>query len=338
MQRSSDRRAPLPGFDVQAYHHEMVRLVHARRDLLSLDGPLEDVRFHFLGAGESNVNFRMTVDGAHNFTVRVARRLETEASLIREFNLLRFLPAGFGPQPFLLDASREWLPHPFAILSYLHGSPVQRPSIAHLRTHAARLAQLHTHQVSFWGDPDRVQNRPFNIHDHFNSAVQYWRTAHPWVLEVESVSRLLPLLDEYFNAHASLFTRLSSFSIIHGDACLPNILFDAENVCYIDWEWMSFGDPVLDLAPLCWDIENLPWNSALRPEDREAYLTAYLAHRPDDTLRERLPVWITFIKFTDHLHYRTKAACAELTIHDLPREVYHDAVINIERSLVAQFL
>ena len=173
----------------------------------------------------------------------------------------------------------------------------------------------------------------------FHDGLAYWRTYYPALFEIDVVTQLVPRLDAYTATHNSLFTGLPSFSLIHGDPCVPNVLFDHDGeVHYIDWEWMGYGDPALDVAQLGWDIANPPWQIALVGDRLDAYLGAYQAHRPDPTLRERREVWMAHLKFFDHLHYRTKAQQHRTGANDAPREHYLSAVERIADSLIAQFL
>jgi aminoglycoside phosphotransferase (APT) family kinase protein len=171
----------------------------------------------------------------------------------------------------------------------------------------------------------------------FRDSLAYWRTREPALFDIEVVTQLVPHLTSYFAAHNDLFTGLASFSLLHGDLCVPNILFDHGTVHYIDWEWMAYGDPALDVAQLGWDIANPPWQLVPLGQRLEAYLGAYAAERPDATLRQRREIWMVYLKFFDHLHYRTKAQQqAGAGVGAMTQ--YQAAVERITASLTAQFL
>jgi aminoglycoside phosphotransferase (APT) family kinase protein len=323
--------------DAAVIQHGLARLIHGQHAALGIGEPIGTLATALLGAGESNLSLRVDVNGQPRFTARLAYRPEADAHLAHEFADLALLPPGIGPTPLHLDLSRQYVPYPCAILSFVPGDiHVDWPS-EDLQTHAATLARLHQQQMPCWGATDDLHNGPFDMHERFRASLTYWRTHHPELFEIAVVERLVPRLDAYFAAHNDLFTALPSFSPVHGDLCVPNILFDRGAVRYIDWEWMEYGDPAMDVAQLGWDIANPPWQLCLVGERLDAFLGAYLAHRPDPVLPERRKVWITYFKFFDHLHFRTRAA-QQVTAPPATAPQYVAAVERIEQALVAQFL
>ncbi len=326
------------GADARPYHDGLARLFRANRAALGITDPIDALTTTTLGVGESNLSLRVDVNGRQRFTARLAYRPDAEAHLAREFGALTLLPAGVGPTPLYLDTSRREVSYPCAILSFVPGEPRADWSVEDLRAHAATLARLHHHQVPYWGSIGEEQERPFDMHQRFHESLDYWKAAYPYLFEIDVVARLVLRLDAYIDAHNNLFTSLPAFSLVHGDPCVPNILFDQGEVHYIDWEWMVWGDPALDVAQVGWDIANPPWQIALTRDRLDAYLQAYQAHRSDPTVRERREVWMAHLKFFDHLHYRIKSHQGQMEASDVSREQYGAAVGRISDSLVAQFL
>ncbi len=326
--------------DAQTFHDGLARLFRENHVALGIADPIATLTTTTLGAGESNLSLRVEVNGRQSFTARLAYRAEAKAdvNLAREFEQLTLLPAGVGPTPLYLDLSKRHVPYPCAVLSFVPGAPRAEWSVEDVRAYAATLARLHRPQVPHWGAIGDAHERPFDMRQRFHDSLAYWRTHHPALLEIDTVARLVLRLDAYTAAHNSLFTGLSSFSLVHGDPCVPNVLFDHNGeVRYIDWEWMGYGDPALDVAQLGWDIANPPWQIALVGDRLDAYLGAYQAHRPDPTLRERREVWMAHLKFFDHLHYRTKAQQHQTEANNVSRKHYLSAVERIADSLIAQF-
>ncbi len=324
--------------DARPYHDELARLFRANRAAIGITDPIDTLTTTTLGVGESNLSLRVDVNGRESFTARLAYRPDAEAHLAREFEHLTLLPAGVGPTPLYLDTSRREMPYPCAILSFVPGEPRADWSVEDLRAHAATLARLHHHQVPYWGSIGEEHERPFDMRQRFHKSLDYWKAAYPYLFEIDVVARLVPRLDAYIDAHSNLFTSLPAFSLVHGDPCVPNILFDQGEVHYIDWEWMVWGDPALDVAQVGWDIANPPWQLALTGDRLDAYLHAYQAHRPDPTVRERREVWMAYIKFFDHLHYRTKARPPHIEASNVSPDHYAATVDRIVGSLVVQFL
>jgi aminoglycoside phosphotransferase (APT) family kinase protein len=316
------------------YQDELARLLHAHSAALGIIGPITAVTTSLLGRGESHLSLRVDVNEQQCFTARLAYRPDWDAQLAREFEYLTLLPSGIGPAPLYLDLSKRYVPYPCAILSFVRGASRSDWSSNDLQVHAATLARLHQAQAPHWGGIGDLRQRPFDMRQHFHAALAYWRTHHPDLFSLDVVARLVPRLDDYVTAHNDLFTALHSFSLVHGDMCVPNILFDNSAVRYIDWEWTEYGDPAVDITQLGWDIANPPWQLCLVQDRLDTFLAAYQAHRPDPTLRPRREVWMAYYKFFDHLHFRTRAAQQQ----DRSRQQYVAAVERIERALVAQFL
>lgn len=326
--------------DFQAYQAVLEQLIRSQRTALGLQEAVDTVTTTPLGAGESNISLRITVNGQYDFTLRVAYRADTEDNLAREFALLQQLTPGFGPTPLYLDTSKQLLPYAFALLSFISGEIVTSWTAYHVQLHATRLARLHQPRVPYWNrSREAPRYEPFNMYQEFQAGLAYWRSRYPAIMEVEEVARLIPRLAAYFQQHNDLFTSLPSFSLIHADPCLSNILFTHDDVRYIDWEWTRYGDPAYDIAQLVWDIDNLPWQFTLSEELFALLLHTYLQLRPDPTLRERRNVWMSFIQFFDHLHYRSRVQELMTTFsHTLSQDEYRAVVARITNALSARFL
>ena len=72
--------------------------------------------------------------------------------------------------------------------------------------------------------------------------------------------------------------------LVHGDACLPNFLFSAEQLSgYIDVGNMALGEPEVDLAAAVWSLQhNLGHGYGLE------FLSQYGVEQADEEEVERL--------------------------------------------------
>lgn len=320
--------------DLSPYHPTLEGMLRANAAVLGLREPLGPIHSELLGRGESNLSFRLSLGQQQSFTLRLCHRPEVAQNLEREFTLLGTLPKGFGPRPYLLDTSAEILPGPFALVSYLPGEVQARLTLEQLRAHGCRLAELHNATESHAegaASPD--------IHQEFLSSLAYWRGSHPALLEQPDVKRLILVLGRHFERVSAPLAGSARAVIIHGDPCLPNILFDGAQANYIDWEWTRLGDPAQDLSQVGWHFENPPWQTRLSETDEAAYLDAYQGLRPDPTLLERRRLWVTLYGFFDHLHFRTKEAAQAARGEVLPGELdYAEVVARMYDALTLEFL
>lgn len=326
-------------FDLNAYRSRILDVFRAQRAVLPWNNVPDDVEITMLGIGESNLMLLIEAEGQQPLTVRMAYRHDgAELSLLREFALLRQLPEDLGPQPIFLDMSRQMLPYPFAILSFIPGVTPAEWSEELLRTHATNLARMHSHEASTYTSRDREQvTAPFDLYGIFQQALVHWRVRAPWIFEDQLVQRLLPRLDAYFREHNHLFVSLTRFSLIHGDLCASNILVHEDKVRYIDWEYARYGDGALDFAQLAWEIDNPPWQVRLTESQLTAFFQAYLEQRLDQTLIERYKVWCTYIQFFDHVTHRQTARYPK-ALQAFTSEDYQAIYKRMLNSLARQFL
>jgi aminoglycoside phosphotransferase (APT) family kinase protein len=329
-------------FDLNAYRPRILKMLSRHAAALPWSGSLETVEMTLLGIGESNLMVHLALDGQQPLTMRLAYREErADHFLQQEFHLLQSLPEGLGPRAFALDLSRQLLPYPCAILSFVPGTPLVEYSEEILHRHAVKLARLHAQESATWtertGGTSRQVSEPFDISRRFQQGVAYWRARSPQAFEDELVCRLVPRLDAYFCEQTHLFTALTRFPLVHGDLCASNVMVHEGDVCYIDWEYAGYGDAALDFAQLAWDIESPPWQLQLSEQQLARFFQPYLELHPDPTLAERHAVWCVYIKFFDHFGHRLTASQPR-AVQSFSSATYQAIYQRQLASLARQFL
>lgn len=292
---------------------------------------VERVEVTPIGQGEANLNVLATVNQTHRFNLRIGLRgAESARTLQSEFDLLQLVPKGIGPTAFVVDCSQTQLGYPFMLLEYLAGEVKKTWDTPDLQAHARTLARLHERQFAGHGPIGQLSQAPYDFLHRFAVALDYWQVHHPYLFDIPIVQRLLPPIRHFVSEHASLFTRLRRFSLVHGDAHPLNVLFHADTVRYIDWEMAAIGDPALDLAMIGWGIST-PWQMALTAEQIDNFLATYCALKTDEDLCQRRAVWIVYTMYFDQLYHRTQIA------HDATgKQAY--TVQQIETYLAQRFL
>jgi len=176
----------------------------------------------------------------------------------------------------------------------------------------------------------QLSDPPYDFLERFDTGVSYWQTHHPYLLDIPVVQRLLPAIRQFVSASTDPFARLERFTLVHGDAHPLNILFHGDSACYIDWEWASIGDSAQDIAQLGWEVATA-WQIELTGERLDAFLTAYLALQPDDTLHLRRDLWMITTMYFDQMYHRTQI------LNDATgKQIY--TVQQIETYLIQRFL
>ena len=259
-----------------------------------------------IGQGESNLNLLVTVNGLSRFNLRVGlRNLESERTLQVELDALQEALPGIGPNAYLVDFSRTHVDAPLMILDYVAGAEKVEWSVDDLCAYARTLARLHRRRYDSHGDIGKITQDKYSFLYRFDVAVDYWRDNHPALFDIPFVAMILPAVRRFLAGRNHLFTDLSHFSLVHGDAHPQNIIFTDDGIRLIDWEWASIGDPAMDITTLGWDVSTA-WQIELSGERLEAYLNAYLAELDDPTLRQRRDCWMVYTMSLDQMYHRTQ--------------------------------
>jgi aminoglycoside phosphotransferase (APT) family kinase protein len=305
-------------------------ILRKHRNILYLE-QIEQVELALIGQGEANINLLVTVNRSHRFNIRIGLRgKESERTLQSEFEVLQLLPSGIGPGVFALDFSQTHLPQPYLLLQYITGALKKTWDLADLQLHAHTLARLHQRKFDGHGPIGQLSEAPYDFLYRFDVALNYWQSHHPYLLEIPVVQRLFRPIRHFIVAHRDLFMALRHFTIVHGDLHPLNILFNGDQLCYIDWEMAAIGDPALDVSMIGWDIET-SWQMELTGDHIRDFLDTYLALEPDDTLPQRREVWMIYTMFFDQLYHRTQIP------NDVTgRQLY--TVQQIESYLTQRFL
>ena len=264
--------------------------------------------------------------GPRAVVVRVPHHLqELPRPMSEEFAALVAAPEGIGPRPIHLSAPGEPLS---AELGGGTGDPAYmvvervpgqvRPASAWtddlLAAHARQLAWLHEHTFAGHGDitgTDRLTPR-LSMIDSGSAAMAWWSEHHPDLTVAADVAALWPRVQALFAATEPEFARLEQFSLIHGDAALPNILVSGGVPRYVDWEWAMIGDPARDLAFIGGQVWLEPWYLHLDDSRFARYVQAYCAAvgpgADAAALTARARAWLVNETFFVALHFRRQAA------------------------------
>ena len=143
---------------------------------------------------------------------------------------------------------------------------------------AAQIARLHLALSTASGEsalPGAPTQLP-TASQEGETLLSWWREHHPRTL---LDPRVVPLLDPWRRAlgrfdHA--FEGALTHPLIHGDAVLTNIVFDAAGVPrLIDFEWAGPGDPAKDLALIGGRVTGGPWYLPITSDEVAAFVTEY---------------------------------------------------------------
>lgn len=212
-------------------------------------------RFEPLTGGNSNLTFRVTDTVGHTWVLRrppLGQALATAHDVLREARILTAVRAGGVPAPDVLATCQDPAVSdaPFVVMEHITGTcchsaadaaqltPGQRQSAG--ESMVATLAALH--QV----DPGDVGLADLGRRDaYLERQLARWRKQ--WQA---TRTRVLPSLEETFQALSARVPAQQRTSIVHGDYRLDNcVLGDDGTVrAVLDWEISTLGDPLADLG------------------------------------------------------------------------------------------
>eukprot|EP00127_Corallochytrium_limacisporum_P007331 Clim_evm18s247 gene=Clim_evmTU18s247 len=184
-------------------------------------------------------------------------------NLQREYECLQALSEqGFPvPHPYYFCADRSYVGTPFYLMEYVDGvvlkdvalkqlTPAERRQVH--RSLVETLAQLHSIDVEKSGLAKHKRSKPY-----------FLRQTVTWMKQYEaSVSvDMAPLeMKEVFNYLRDFFIKEGKCrkeTLVHGDCKIDNVIFDPKTYrirAVIDWELITVGDPLAELAYL-----TVPW-------------------------------------------------------------------------------
>jgi aminoglycoside phosphotransferase (APT) family kinase protein len=251
------------------YRFDVARLAdYCAKHLAGFVGPLEVAQFH---GGASNPTFLLTDLGtARRFVMRKKPPgvlLPSAHAIEREYRIMHALNASAVPVPqmLLLVDDVEIVGTAFYLMSFLDGriykdnllidmSPLDRR--AAYRNVASTLAALHALDPSAIGLGDLGRGGNY-----------YSRQLSRWTRQYrETQTETIAAMDELIDLLPTAIPADDSFSLVHGDYRLENVMFapnQPQVIAVLDWELSTLGHPLADVAFFClfYHADFMDWGS-----------------------------------------------------------------------------
>lgn len=287
---------------------------------------VKEVEFTRLSTGENNVNILLTSEKS-KYVIRIPK--SSPENIKREFEFTRQISKAYAPQPIILDTSKNIFPENYAIYTFVEGKKMIKYTTKHLLLHAQKLSSLHKKQYptfdkTYFGNPP-IKGKKFDFYHkifkvYLNNTEKIW----PNIFNDPDIIKIKNNIDKYIKNQNYLFLDLKQFSLIHGDMNKTNILFQKNDVKYVDWEWAGFGDNAEDVAQLFdTKYEFAPWKIKISEKKLEEFILEYLKNKKDKTIRERIKVWMYYKNFIELIYLKWVVANYDQTNKVLSKAKYN---------------
>lgn len=263
--------------------------------------PPGPVRLRRLGAGESYAAW-LLCSGNKERVVRIPRRPldQLPRSMAAEFAALEQVPPDLGASAVAIALETgsggigddgpdgpggsggpdNPLGIPYMVTTYVPGRVLApgdwRPEFA--APLAVQIARLHLALSTVSGEsalPGAPTQLP-TASQEGETLLSWWREHHPRTLLDPRVVALLEPWRRALGRFDHAFEGALTHPLIHGDAVLTNIVFDAAGVPrLIDFEWAGPGDPAKDLALIGGAITGGPWYAPMERTEVTAFVSEY---------------------------------------------------------------
>ncbi|MBS3128459.1 aminoglycoside phosphotransferase family protein [Candidatus Woesearchaeota archaeon] len=235
-----------------------------------------------IGNGAYNTNF--LIDGEKRFVFRVNTHTDQVAGkgLDNEHTILTSLPKGIAPKSFYVDVSKMEFPFPFRIEEFKEGSCPTHFSKKLLGTLAKTLALLHQKKFRLSGTfPGNTEG--FRFENFMRPFLEQLKGKDK---NIDKIIEKAKLFVKYYDKQ----NPLTSFSLIHFDIHLHNMLYDQKNLTLVDWEYAEIGDSAIDIATVFWYSPMFDYSPIFSEKERVFFLERYIEASENPEIVSRLKI------------------------------------------------
>jgi len=251
-----------------------------------------------LGTGANNANFLVVANGK-KFIFRLNMLLFERNKTRDEFNNLKLIEkARIAPRAWILDDARKVFDSDFIVLDYIEGKTLNNIKYDLSEELVRKIARLFLgfHLMPIKGNLLKLPRDEVN----YEALLNHIKKRYDSVSKMVSDKEFLGFIKKgYNNLKAKSLAKKIVHPIVltHGDIAEQNIVLYKGKLGLVDFEGVSITDPAADIAYTFTQFGKKEFGE----KQREIFLNEYLKHRKDETLRERVKVFMPMKNFGDLL-------------------------------------
>jgi thiamine kinase-like enzyme len=252
-----------------------------------------------LGLGENNLNYLVTINQDKKFIFRLNMKKDNLENSRVEFDFLNSISSlQIAPKPILINNNRHnQFKNSFLILEYIDGNALPEEynmNKNELKILASQLAKLHTFNFDDLNVPKSLLSYD-GFFINFDKKLKYINLKFKKYKITNISQNFESIIQKLKNTTYSL-KKSEIETIIHGDLYTQNIIQVDNEYKFIDWEYGGLGDPAAEFTL----IIDEPGNE-LNKSDKDFLLNEYFKLRKDNSLFERLNLYILLARFEQFL-------------------------------------
>lgn len=197
------------------------------------------IRFSFLARGNHNDNYLMEANG-RKYVLRIENNPQFK-NLKKEYNTLKALKPGLGPEVYFFDKSHKIIPVDYFVEEFIEGKYPVKKDEKSVVLMAKWLKKLHS------------QKRKCTRYSLLRAIKPYYRNfKNNRNALSDGIANDLDLLFNgvlaFCKRNDNIFSNRTTNSLLHRDLSRENIIYDGEKIRLLDWEFSNYNFQEWDLV------------------------------------------------------------------------------------------
>jgi len=216
----------------------------------------------FLSRGNFNECYLIKTE-----TQKLVLRIENNCqfkNLKKEYNFLKKLDGKFGPKVFCYDDSKKVINNDFLVEEFIEGEhPERKVNNDFVKAMALFYKKLHKNKKII---KNKKKYPLIRFKDYKKNTFKH--KIHLDLKQIKKLERIFLEIENLFKKYSAFPNKRKYFSLVQGDPSRTNIFYSKKKVRLIDWEFVGYNFPEVDLAFFFYSFD-------LNKKQKELFLNQY---------------------------------------------------------------